>query len=62
MNKNNYVSVNPDGCDEVETSWQACPQRVCGEMEYKLFRKYGKGPWARRVPKSLNTDEWKVLI
>jgi len=24
--------------------------------------KYGKGPWAKRAPSSLATDEWELLI
>lgn len=60
--RKDYWSVSPDNRDEVEVSWQACPQRVCDEMEYKLFRKYGKGPWAKRAPSSLGTDEWRLLI
>ena len=48
--------------DDIVVFWQTCPQRVCDEIEYKLFRKYGKWPWARRAPRSLNTDEWRVLI
>lgn len=57
-----YWSVSPDNRDDIEVSWQACPKRVCDELEYKLFRKYGKGPWAKRAPSSLATDEWKLLI
>lgn len=57
-----YWAVSPDNRDDVEVSWQACPKRVCDELEYKLFRKYGKGPWAKRAPSSLSTDEWNLLI
>lgn len=57
-----YWSVSPDNRDDVEVSWQACPKRVCDELEYKLFQKYGKGPWAKRAPSKLATDEWKLLI
>ena len=57
-----YWSVSPDNRDDVKVSWQACPKRVCDELEYKLFRKYGKGPWAKRAPSSLATDEWELLI
>ena len=60
--RKDYWSVSPDNRDEVEVSWQACPQRACDELEYKLFRKYGKGPWAKRAPSSAGTDEWRVLI
>lgn len=57
-----YWSVSPDNKDDVEVSWQACPKRVCDELEYKLFQKYGKGPWAKRAPSKLATDEWDLLI
>ena len=57
-----YWSVSPDNRDDVKVSWQACPKRGCDELEYKLFRKYGKGPWAKRAPSSLATDEWELLI
>ena len=57
-----YWSVSPSNRDDVKVSWQACPKRVCDELEYKLFRKYGKGPWAKRAPSSLATDEWELLI
>ncbi len=60
--KGDYWSISPDNRDDVEVSWQACPKRVCDEMEYKLFQKYGKGPWAKRAPSKLATDEWTLLI
>ena len=58
----NYWSVSPENRDRVKVSWQACPKRVCDELEYKLFRKYGKGQWAKRAPANLATDEWELLI
>ena len=57
-----YWSINPENRDRVKVSWQACPKRVCDELEYKLFKKYGKGDWAKRAPASLATDEWVLLI
>ena len=58
----NYWSVSPENRDREKVSWQACPKRVCDELEYKLFSKYGKGRWAKRAPEKLATDEWELLI
>ena len=58
-----YWSVSPQNRDSVTVAWQACPQRVCNELEYKLFQKYGKGEWAKRAPRSSATgSEWELLI
>ncbi len=60
--KKDYWSVAPENRDDVEVSWQCCPPSKCGELEYKLFKKYGKGPWAKRAPSSCSTDTWELLI
>ncbi len=57
-----YWSVSPENRDSITVAWQACPPRVCNELEYKLFKKYGKGPWAKRAPVASYTNEWKLLI
>ena len=57
-----YWSVSPENRDRVTVSWQACPVSKCKELEAKLFRKYGKGPWGLRAPSSCNDDTWELLI
>lgn len=57
-----YWSVSEENRDNITVSWQCCPQAVCQELEYKLFEKYGKGPWAHRAPKFCTDDRWKLLI
>lgn len=55
-------SVNSGNRDKITVSWQCCPVSKCHELEYKLFKKYGKGPWAHRAPISCGQDSWKLLI
>lgn len=57
-----YWAINKNNRDKVVVSWQCCPPAACKELEYKLFKKYGKGPWALRAPENCSTDEWKLLI
>lgn len=60
--KHDYWSISPENRDSVMVSWQCCPVSKCKELEYKLFRKYGKGPWGLRAPVSCSDDSWEVLI
>lgn len=55
-------SVSLQNRDRVRASWQCCPAAKCRELEYKLFQKYGKGPWAKRAPASCGEDTWPLLI
>ncbi len=57
-----YWSVSPENRDRVTVAWQCCPVSKCKELEYKLFRKYGKGLWAIRAPESCSSDTWELLI
>ena len=57
-----YWAVTQDNRDNVVVSWQCCPISKCHELEYKLFQKYGKGPWAHRAPNSCSEDSWELLI
>lgn len=57
-----YWSISLENRDRVTVSWQACPVSKCKELEAKLFRKYGKGPWGLRAPSSCNEDTWELLI
>lgn len=57
-----YWSVSPENRDDIVVSWQCCPVSKCKELEYKLFQKYGKGPWAHRGPASCTDDSWELLI
>ena len=57
-----YWSVSPENREDVVVSWQCCPISKCHELEYKLFKKYGKGPWALRAPNACNEDSWELLI
>lgn len=57
-----YWAVNEANRDDVVVSWQCCPISKCHELEYKLFKKYGKGPWAHRAPASCPEDTWELLI
>lgn len=60
--RGDYWSVSEQNRDEIIVSWQCCPVSVCKELEYKLFKKYGKGPWGLRAPASCNTNLWELLI
>ena len=57
-----YWAVNESNRDSVVVSWQCCPVSKCHELEYKLFKKYGKGPWAQRSPVACFEDSWELLI
>lgn len=57
-----YWSVSPENRDFIEVSWQCCPVSKCKELEYKLFKKYGKGPWGLRAPLNCSEDSWELLI
>lgn len=57
-----YWSVNLKNRDKITVSWQCCPVSKCHELEYKLFKKYGKGQWAHRAPNSCLEDSWELLI
>lgn len=57
-----YWSVSPENRDKVTVAWQCCPVSKCKELEYKLFKKYGKGAWAIRGPESCSSDSWELLI
>lgn len=57
-----YWSVSPENREDVVVSWQCCPISKCHELEYKLFKKYGKGPWALRAPNTCDEDSWELLI
>ena len=60
--KGDYWSISKENRDDVYVSWQCCPVSKCKELEYKLFKKYGKGQWAKRGPASCESDTWKLLI
>ena len=60
--RGDYWAVSIDNRDDVEVSWQCCPVSKCQELEYKLFRKYGKGPWAERAPSSCTDTGYELLI
>ena len=60
--RDNYQSISPENRDRVKVTQQAGPKWVSDEQEYKLFKKYGKGRWAKRAPAKLATDEWELLI
>ncbi len=55
-------SVNEENREQITVSWQCCPVSKCGELESKLFEKYGKGEWAKRAPISHSIDSWELLI
>lgn len=57
-----YWSVSPENRDLIVVSWQVCPVSKCKELEFKLFEKYGKGPWGLRVPRFCKDDTWDLLI
>lgn len=57
-----YWAVTEENRDDIVVSWQCCPISKCHELEYKLFQKYGKGPWALRAPASCPEDSWELLI
>lgn len=57
-----HWSVNKQNRDQVTVSWQCCPISKCRELEYKLFQKYGKGPWTQRAPLPCEKDSWRLLI
>jgi hypothetical protein len=63
--KGEYWAVSPENRDSVVVSWQCCPASRCQELEYRLFQKYGKGPWAQRAPSNpgtANREHWELLI
>lgn len=63
-NLNKYCGlkeITESNRDGVSVVWQDCPVSKCNELESKLFRKYGKGEWAKRSPHS-NDDTWTLLI
>ena len=55
-------SVTKQNRDRITVAWQCCPASKCHELEYKLFKKYGKGAWAQRAPASCDTNDWDLLI
>lgn len=57
-----YWAVTTENRDSIVVSWQCCPISKCHELEYKLFKKYGKGLWALRAPTDCNEDTWELLI
>ncbi|MBE6912735.1 MAG: hypothetical protein E7473_09440 [Ruminococcaceae bacterium] len=57
-----HWAVSYENRDDVLVSWQCCPISKCNELEYKLFRKYGKGPWAHNAPNYTGSDTWELLI
>lgn len=60
--QHDYWSISPANRDSVMVSWQCCPVSKCKELEYKLFQKYGKGPWGLRAPQNCSEDSWELLI
>ena len=57
-----YWAISEENRDRIIVSWQCCPVSKCKELEYKLFEKYGKGPWGLRAPATCPDDSWKLLI
>lgn len=57
-----YWSISKANRDRIKVSWQACIISKCKELEYKLFRKYGKGEWAKRAPTNCSEDSWPLFI
>ncbi|MGN1419727.1 MAG: hypothetical protein ACI4W6_10390 [Acutalibacteraceae bacterium] len=55
------AQINEHNRDLIQVIWQDCPRCKCNELESKLARKYGMGPWAIRTPHSTD-DTWKLLI
>lgn len=55
------AEINESNRDLIHVTWQNCPKCKCNELESKLARKYGMGPWAKRTPHSTD-DTWKLLI
>ena len=53
--------ITPENRSSITAVWQDCPVCKCNELESKLSRKYGLGPWAKRMPHSTD-DTWKLLI
>ena len=53
--------INESNRDRISVRWQDCPVSKCNELESKLARKYGLGPWAKRTPHSTD-DTWELLI
>ena len=53
--------INESNRDLISVRWQDCPVGKCNELESKLARKYGLGPWAKRTPHSTD-DTWELLI
>lgn len=60
--RGDYWSVTEENRDHIMVSWQCCPVSKCRELEYKLFKKYGKGIWAKRAPQHCDMDTWELLI
>ncbi len=60
--KGDYWAVSKENRDQVTVSWQCCPPSKVSQLEYKLFKKYGKGPWAQRAPVKASSDDWDLLI
>lgn len=60
--RKDYWSITPENRDSVMVSWQCCPVSKCKELEYKLFKKYGKGPWGLRAPLNCPDNSWDLLI
>lgn len=55
------AQINEHNRDLIQVTWQDCPQSKCNELESKLARKYGMGPWATRTPHSTD-NTWDLLI
>lgn len=53
--------INAENRDQIWVTWQDCPKSKCNELESKLAKKYGLGPWAKRTPHSAE-DTWDLLI
>ena len=71
MRMQQYYAMNPScglakkidnhNRELIQVTWQDCPKSKCNELESKLARKYGLGPWAKRTPHSPD-DTWDLLI
>lgn len=53
--------ITEENRNQITVKWQNCPVCKCNELESKLARKYGLGPWAKRTPHSTD-DTWELLI
>lgn len=56
-----HPKITEKNRNQIQVVWQFCPKCKCNELESKLAKKYGKGPWAERVPHSA-ADTWDLLI